>query len=62
MKNLTRFVSGLAASLLLAAGLQAAAERIDPMTQDADLKKPDNTTTDQGKVSALPCTPCAFDE
>ena len=62
MKTLLRFISGIAASLLLAAGLHAAAGKLDPMTHDAGFNNPENGTTDQGKVSGQPCMPCNIDE
>jgi len=58
MKNLIKFISGFAASLLLTVGLHAAAERLDPMGNDASTSAPDLTTTDKGTVSALSCMPC----
>lgn len=58
MKRLTRTLGGIAASILLAAGLHAAAGKLDPITQDAGLNKPEDSTTDQGKVANLPCMPC----
>lgn len=61
MKTFIRFVSGIAASILLAAGLHAAAGKLDPMTQDAGLNKPEDSTTDQGKVASLPCKSCIGD-
>jgi hypothetical protein len=62
MKNLTRFISGIAASLLLATGLNAAAEKLDPVTHDTGSFDPTDSTNEKGKISALPCEPCAIDQ
>jgi len=62
MKTLLRFVSGIAASLLLAAGLHATAGKLDPMTKDAASNQPENSTTDRGKICEGPCVSCAIDE
>lgn len=62
MKTLLRFVGGIAASILLAAGLHAAAGKLDPMTQDAGLNKPEDASTDQGKIAVLPCMNCENDD
>jgi hypothetical protein len=62
MKTLTRLLSGFAASLLLAVGLHAAAERLDPITTDAGALNPADSTTDGGKISCLPCQACQIED
>jgi hypothetical protein len=58
MKTLQRLICGVAASILLAAGLHAAAGKLDPVSNSADLTKPEDSTTDHGKISSMPCMPC----
>lgn len=59
MKNMLKLISGIAASLALTVGLNATAERLDPMGKDAGLNKPSSSTDDPGKVSLMPCAGCA---
>jgi len=55
MKILIRFLSGIAASILLAAGLNAAAAKVDPLSKEIGANKPENSTTDHGVQSTPPC-------
>jgi len=62
MKSLIRLLSGIAASLLLAAGLHAAAGKLDPMTNDTNLQKLDSKTPAADENTSPPCYPCEIDQ
>lgn len=62
MKSLIKTIGGIAASLLLAAGLHGAASKLDPMTHVAGLQNPENISTNQGTITADPCMPCNIED
>lgn len=56
MKQLTRLILASVSTLLFAAGLSRAAERIDPVSQGADKFSPTNL-----EAPATGCNPCIVD-
>jgi hypothetical protein len=61
MKTKLKLISGLAASLLLAAGLHAAAEKLDPITKDLGSRSSTDTKTPISVMDGPPST-CRIEE
>ena len=55
MKTHTKLISGIAASFLLAVGLHAAAEKLDPITNNLGTQNLADSTTDSDQQSVPPC-------
>jgi hypothetical protein len=54
LKTLTLLVSGSVATILMAVGLNEAAQKVDPVSQ----KSLPISTMETGDIASMPCAPC----